>query len=44
MIGFIIAFAAWVFHRLALKRLEDRFGTKLTEDDTTTFTKPSDQP
>lgn len=34
VVGFIIGFVAWVFHRLVLKRLEDKFGTKLLEDET----------
>lgn len=37
--GFIIGFAAWVVHRLVIKRIEDKFGMTLAEDDTTTFTK-----
>lgn len=30
-VGFIIGFAAWVAHRLVIKRIEDRFG-KITDD------------
>lgn len=31
VVGFIIGFAAWLAHRLILKRIEDRFG-KVTDD------------
>jgi hypothetical protein len=34
VVGFIIGFAAWVFHRLVLKKIEDKLGTKLDEADT----------
>ncbi len=35
VIGFVIGFLAWVFHKLVLKRVEDRFGVRLEEDDAT---------
>ena len=33
VVGFIIGFLAWLFHRLLLKRLEDKFGAKLLDED-----------
>jgi len=33
ILGFIVGFAAWLFHRLLLKRIEDKFGAKLDEDE-----------
>ncbi len=32
ILGFIVGFAAWLFHRLLLKRIEDKFGVKVDED------------
>ena len=40
VIGFVIGFLAWLFHRLILKRIEDRLGVKLTEDETDFIAKP----
>lgn len=40
-VGFIIGFAAWLAHRLILKRIEDRFG-KVT-DDTEFVEKPKEK-
>jgi hypothetical protein len=32
LLGFIIGFLAWLFHRLLLKKLEDKFGVKIDAD------------
>jgi len=43
IIGLIIGFLAWMFHRLLLKRLEDKFGVKLEDDsDPQAFVKPAE--
>jgi len=31
--GFILGFAAWATHRLIIKRIEDKFGGKLDDED-----------
>lgn len=33
VVGFIIGFLAWLFHRLLLKKLEDKLGAKLLDED-----------
>ncbi len=33
VVGFIIGFLAWLFHRLLLKKLEDKLGAKLFDDE-----------
>lgn len=41
VVGFIIGFLAWMFHRVLLKRIEDKFGVKLEDDsDPQAFVKP----
>lgn len=41
VVGFIIGFLAWLFHRLILKRIEDKLGAKLEDDsDPQAFVKP----
>jgi hypothetical protein len=39
IIGFIIGFLAWLFHRLLLKKLEDKFGS-LDDGNTDFINKP----
>lgn len=39
VVGLIIGFIAWLFHRLVLKKIEEKFGIKL-EDNTEFFEKP----
>jgi len=39
LLGFIIGFLAWLFHRLLLKKLEDKLGVKLEEGNTDIITK-----
>lgn len=41
VIGFIIGFVSWIFHKLVLKKIEDKFGVKL-DDDTQFIEKPKE--
>lgn len=43
LIGLIIGFLAWIFHRLLLKKLEDKLGVKIDEGDSdpAAFVKPN---
>jgi len=41
VVGFILGFAAWATHRLIIKRIEDKFGGKLDEDDPPGNPKPT---
>ena len=44
VVGFIIGFLAWLFHRLLLKKLEDKLGVKIDEGDSdpAAFVKPAE--
>lgn len=41
IVGFIIGCVAWLVLRVGLKKLENRLGTSLTDENTTFITKPT---